>query len=213
MTEQNEGDADATAADPAAGDQVADQEADKPNLEAAVEKAAKKQQRERVSLDSFTDPETRELVQKYTSQQLNEFRKKKVEEGELFTQADVERVVRKQLREAEKIAEVKVLYRETVAEMGLKRGTEDFDKFEAEANSGLYNLTALGDPSKIPALVEKIAKNAQVGRFKPKQEIPASGVPLGNPSGTPMRVDKEGKPIVDPLDAAFHASLKAASRS
>lgn len=209
MTEQLEGKGDADAPNPAAGDQVDGQESEGTNLEAAVEKAAKKQQRERVSLDSFTDPETRDLVQKYTSQQLNEFRRKKVEEGELFTQADVERVVRKQLRDAEKVAEVKVLYRETVAEFGLKRGTEDYEKFEAEANSGIYNLTALGDPAKIPALVEKIAKNAQVGKFKPKVELPANGLPLGYAAGTPLRVDKDGKPVVDPIDADFAARMKA----
>lgn len=213
MTEIEEGDAAADAGTSAADDQAADEKAQKPDLEAEVAKAAKKQQRERITLDSFTDQETRDLVQRYTSQQINEYRRKSVEDGELFTKAQAEAWYRAKAKESEAIAEAKAFYRECVAELGLKRGSEDHDKFEQEANSGIYNLTALGDQAKAKALVEKIAKNAQVGPFRPKQEIPAGGLRYVPPSGTAVRVDKEGKQVTDdPLMADFENRLRGAAR-
>lgn len=165
------------------------------NLEKEVQEAAGKQQREaqRASLESFKTPEDRELAKAYASRAVNESRAAALKEGKLFTAEDVERVVRDTLKNHEAQSDAKIAYREHLVDLGIRKGTPDFDAFVAEANSGFYDKTKLGDRK----LVERIAASAKVGQFKPKEDLPAGGRAFLPPSGVSVRTDAQaGKQVV-----------------
>lgn len=212
MPENNElGTAAATPGAPAAQDQ-ADSGSQAVDLEAEVGKAARKAEREtqkRASLDLIDNPEHQKIAERLVNQGINDYRKKLAEgkDGEFVRTADVERMLRqeRQLMHAE--AEMKEKHRELLTEFGIRKGTEDYEKFAAAA--------AFVDKSQLAnrAAVELLARGAGVGVFKAKQEMPAGGIAYGLPSsGQQMRSGPDGVNTADPELAAIEAHYRKAKR-
>lgn len=193
MTETNDqGDGVAKPTAPAAHDQAPEGAGDPVNLEEAVAKAARNAEREaqkRVSLDDFKDPEARKLAERLNSQVITEYRKK-LEEGKdekFVSTAQVEAMLRKDRQLARAEAEAKEKYWETMGELELKKGTDDYAKFEAAAKyldkSQLSNKEAL----------ELVARAVGVGKFRPPTEIPPNGLPYLPTGGLALRQDAQGR--------------------
>lgn len=211
MTEQSDdGAAAATPGAPAANDQ-ADSGAQAVDLEAEVAKAARKAEREaqkRVSLDLIDNPEHRKIAESWTSQQLNEYRKKLAEgkDTEFVRTADVERMLRQERKAIQAEAEAKEKHRELLTEFGIRKGTEDYEKFAAAA--AYVDKTKLADR----AAVELIARGAGVGVFKAKAEIPAGGLPFLASGGVPLQATENGQNTTDPELAAIQADYHRRTR-
>lgn len=213
MTEQDDqGDGAALPTAPVVHDQAPTGAADPVNLEEAVAKAARNAEREaqkRVSLDDIKDPEARKLAERLNSQVITEYRKK-LEEGKddkFVSTAQVEAMLRKDRQLARAEAEAKERYWETMGELELKKGTDDYAKFESAAKfldkSQLSNKEAL----------ELVARAVGVGKFRPTTEIPAGGVPFLPSGGIALRSDAQGRTTttgdedMDRTLAEYHRSM------
>lgn len=194
MSEQLEsGAAAATQVTPAAGDQPTSG-APKVDLEAEVAKAAAKAERDarnRASLDLIDNPEHRKIAERLVSQGINDYRKK-LEEGkdeEFMRKSDVERTMRDFAKSLKAEAAAVEQFRDHMADMGIKRGSDDWASFEKELGTGFYDKAKLGDR----ALVERIARAAQVGQFRPVREVPQGGIPFTPSTGTALKPGEGGK--------------------
>lgn len=200
------------------GDQASTKGATAPkqtvDLEDAVTDAARKAEREtqrRVSLDLFDNPEHRKIAERLQSQAVNDYRKS-LEGGEnpdFLKKADVERMLREERRLMKAEQEQREAHRELMAELGLRKGTEDYEQFSAAALQYL-DKSKLGDRK----AVELLAKALGVGVFKPKEEIPKGGTPFTSTAGVPIRPTEGGKPqsYTDPEMDAVMADYERAMR-
>lgn len=190
MTEETKEGAAVTPATSAAGDQAPKGAATVDPI-AAVENAATKEQRTTDSsfLDTLT-PEQRRAAEKYiesrNSRAVNDALKTKTEKGEYMTADMVEARMRRFAVEERELYERKLQAREAyyshLAENGILPGTPDYTAFEAEFKSGAYNPDAMGRKD----VVERIAKNAGVGRFKPATNVDTRSPYLGT-SGVSLK--------------------------
>lgn len=212
MTDETKGGAPADAGAAAAKDQVPAGTPKGADPEDAVREAARTQQREtKVSFDHFTNPEDRKVAEALAAKAVNEQRASALKEGKIFTAEMHEASLREFAASMKAEAEATRLYYEHLADLGLKKGTEDYTKFVAEANSGFYDKTKFGDSK----LIERIARNAQVGQFKPKPDLTASGTAfLANKGTGELRVDKDGitQVAADPILAGAQARLDRMAR-
>lgn len=194
MPEQNdEGAAAATPGAPAAGDQAASR-AQRVDLDTEVAKAASKAEREarnRASLDLIDNPDHKKIAERLVNQGINDYRKK-LEEGkddEFVRKSDFEKALRDGIKQVKLEAEAVTSVREWLADNGIKKGTEDQQKFDEELAKGFYDKSKLTNPE----LLERIARSAQVGRFRPVREIPAGGTPFTPSTGVSLRAGEKGK--------------------
>lgn len=208
---EEQGTAAATPGAPAAGDQ-ADSGSRQVDLEAEVAKAARKAERgaqNRASLDLIDNPEHRKIAERLQSQAVTDYRKK-LEEGkdeEFVRKSDFEKVLRQERELARVESEAKEKHRELLTEFGIRKGTEDYEKFAAAA--AFVDKTQLANR----AAVELIARGAGVGVFKAKQEMPMGGFPVGLPtSGQRMQAGPGGTNTGDPELAAIEADYRRAKR-
>lgn len=205
--EPNKDDTPAQSGAAANGDQ-ANPGAPKVDLEKAVAELARKNEREarkRVSPDLIDNPEHRKIAEALASQAVTEYRRK-LEEGkddDFLRKNDVETMLRNERKMMRAEQEAREKFRDLLSEFDIRKGTEDYTKFEAAA--------AFLDKSKLAEreAVELIAKAIGVGKFKPKDEpltdkgrpvvLPSSGVSL-----RPQAPDKAtGKAPVDPEQAEY----------
>lgn len=212
MPENDEmGTAAATPGAPAAQDQ-ADSGSQAVDLEAEVGKAARKAEREtlqRASIDLINNPEHQKIAERLVNQGINDYRKKLAEgkDGEFVRTADVERMLRQERQMMQAESESKEKHRELLSEFGIRKGTEDYEKFAAAA--AFVDKTQLANR----AAVELIARGAGVGVFKAKQEMPMGGLPVGLPtSGQRMQAGPGGTNTGDPELAAIEADYRRAKR-
>lgn len=165
----------------------------------AVENAALKDQRFDSSFLDSLPAELRSKAEKWNESQkskaVNEALKSKVEKGEYVTleqaEAMARRVVKEQAERTQVILDAREQFYSNLAEYGVLPGTPDFEGFQKEFKSGAYNPEAVGRKD----VVERIAKNAGVGRFRKGPDLDTRSPYLGT-SGVSLKdiqSQKEGK--------------------
>lgn len=191
MTETTqEGAALATPAAPAAKDQASSGAPKVDPLE-AVENAALREQRIDSSFLDSLDPERRKAAEKYVESQkskaVNEALKSKTEKGEYLTHAQVEDKMRRMLTEERERSDKRVAAREQyynhLAEFGVLPGTADYVEFQKEFQSGAYNAEAIDRKE----VVERIVKNAGVGKFRQAADRANANSPYLGTGGVPLK--------------------------
>lgn len=190
--------------------------APKVDLEKAVAELARKNEREarkRVSLDLIDNPEHRKVAEAWTSQQLNEYRRT-LEDGkneDFLRKTDVEAMLRAERKAMRAEQEAVEKHRDLLAEFDIRKGTEDYQKFEAAA--GYLDKSKLADREAL----EMVARATGVGKFKSKEAIPEAGRPFLPSSGISLRapaVDKAtGKPVLDQEAAEYQRLVEQHGKS
>lgn len=173
---------------------------------AAVEAAATKELQS--SDPSFLDslpPEQRRAVEKWgesrASKAVNDALRTKAEKGEIFSvddvKAEITRALKSERERTETIIKARESFYQNLAACGITPGTQDYDAFTKEMNSGVYNLEAIGKRD----MVERVAKAAQVGKFKPAEPKPEKESRYSlTPAGVSLKDINEqsgkGKPVL-----------------